>query len=893
MLEKECEMISWHSKSEKEIFRELNTSEKGLSKSEAKLRLEKFGFNEISEEKNSNVVIIFLKQFNSPLVYILLITMFISFLFNHLLDGYIILGILIFNAVIGFVQEKKAENAINTLKKIIVSYAKVYRDNTLLRIPSKELVPGDIIYLEEGDKIPADARIIDLKNFRTQESSLTGESFPEDKQLKILHKEVTLADRTNMVFMSTLVVSGTAKAVVVSTGTCSEIGKIASSIENVPVQKTHFSKQTIKLTKFMAFLSIIGALLTFLIGYFINNLNLFEIFFFTIASLVSGIPEGLPAILSVVLAVGALRMTKKNAVIRHLPSIETLGITTVIATDKTGTLTENSLTVEKIFTSQGEFNVTGNGWQSIGKFYQNNKLINPLKFNTLEKLFSISIVSNKSKLIEKNDTYEIIGDPTEASLIVLSKKAGIEKTDSINNKIIDDFPFNPGLRFRATLFEVEKRKKQIYLIGAFEKLIHNSKYILKDKKEKIDEKLKKEFLKQAEKYAKEGYRVLALAYKDSPITLNSFYDGLVTELVIVGIVAMKDPPRKNVKDSIQKAYSAGINVIMITGDHKETAIAIAKEIGMVGNNSLSQSEIDSLSEEDFYDLIKKTTIFSRINPETKLRIVETLQKQGHVVAMTGDGINDAPALKKSDIGISMGIIGTDVARESSEMILTDDNFTSIVNAVEEGRIVFRNVRNASTYLVSTNIAESITIILSLILKLPLPLLPIHLLWMNVITDGFNGISLAFEKSHNTALSEKPKPKNENILNKEIIPYILIVSLVMTISTISFFIYFNNNYGINKAMTAAFVTMNICQLFNVFNMRSMHKSLFEIGLFKNKYVIFSVLFSLLCLFSLIFIPLFQSFFNFELLSWLELLIIFLVSSLVLITGEIYKFIRFKN
>src|SRR3989344_2402520 len=342
-------------------------SEKGLTRWEAKSRIEKYGLNIIPEEKKTSQIILFLKQFNSPLIHILIIAMVISFIFSHLVDGYVILIVLIFNAIIGYVQERKAEKAIDALKKIIVSYAKVYRDNELIRIPSKELVPGDIIFLEEGDKVPADARLIELKNFRTQESSFTGESFPEDKQLKILNKETGLADRTNMVFMSTLVVAGTAKAIVVSIGALSEIGKIATSIEKIKVQKSYFTKKTANLAKLLSIFAIIGASLTFIIGFFINKLEFIDIFLFTIASLVSGIPEGLPAILSIVLAVGALRMARKNAVIRHLPSVETLGVATVIVTDKTGTLTKNSLTVEKILTSEGEFTISGNGWQSIGR----------------------------------------------------------------------------------------------------------------------------------------------------------------------------------------------------------------------------------------------------------------------------------------------------------------------------------------------------------------------------------------------------------------------------------------------------------------------------------------------------------------------------------------------
>jgi len=896
----EKEEINWHSKTTEETLKHFETSKQGLTTSDAKSRLEKYGKNEFKKEKKESQILAFLKQFNSPLIYILIIAMIISFTFNHLVDGYVILTVLVLNACIGYFQNRKAERAIDALKKMIVSYAKVYRDKELIKIPAYELVPGDVIYLEEGDKVPADCRLIEIKNLRTQESSLTGESLPVDKKLEILFDKTPLGDRDNMVFMSTLVVAGSGNAIVVNTASSTEIGKIAESIQKVKPTPSLFQRKTKRLAIILGIFAVIGASLTFLIGFFYRDLEFIDIFFFTVASLVSGIPEGLPAVLSIVLAVGAWRMAKRNAIVRHLSSVETLGSIDVIVTDKTGTLTKNTLTIEKIYTHEGEFSVTGSGWQPLGRFYKNKELIHPLKFKSLEKIFSISTLCNKSNLLRKDGDYEIVGDPTEVSLLVLSKKAGVERHEFIEQKrqnILDDFPFNSTLKLRASLIEIEKRKKQLYTIGAFEEINGKSSYYFDDKNINLDNKLKKELLKKAEKLASEGYRVLALAYKDVPLTVNSITENIIKDLIFVGFVGMKDPPREEVKEAIVKARSAGIRIIMNTGDHKDTAIAIAKEIGLIKSNQISsktvftESELNEFSNEQFYNAVKNAIIFARITPDMKLRIVEALQKQGHIVAMTGDGVNDAPALKKSDVGISMGIIGTDVARESSEFVLADDNFASIINAVEEGRVVFRNVRNASTYLVSTNIAEYITIITSLLVGLPLPLLPIHLLWMNLLTDGFNGVSLSFEKSHHTALSGPPLPKKEHILNNEAIPFLIIVGIVMAIFTLSFFIYFNNQFGINKAMTAAFISMTMCQLFNVFNMRSLHKSIFEIGFLSNKYVLAALSTSFGFMLILIYTPIIQNFFRFETLTFIEITMIFLSSSIVLISGEAYKRIRF--
>jgi P-type Ca2+ transporter type 2C len=901
-MKEEEKKLNWHSKSHEEVLRQLKTYKTGLSQKEAQRRIQEYGQNKLPDKKPKPFILKVLKQFNSYLIYILVIAAIISFSTGHNVDGWVIFAVLIFNAGIGLFQEDKAEKAIAALKRMIHSFAKVYRGGALTKLESIYLVPGDLIEFEEGDKIPADCILLELKNLQTQEASLTGESIPEVKSLKTLDDKTPLGDRTNMVFTGTVVVSGKGRAIVVSTGANTEMGKIAASIKEIIQDKTHFKKKTDHLALIMATFAIIGASLTFLIGYFLRDLEFTEMLIFTIASLVSGIPEGLPAILTIVLAVGSWRMAKRNAIIRKLPAVETFSVVDTIVTDKTGTLTRNSLTVEKILTPNDAFSVSGNGWQPIGKFTKRKKPINPNQNKELYKLLHISALCNKSSLLRKNGNYEIIGDPTEAALLVLAEKGGVKKEEIQDGKVIDDLQFSSEHMYRASLiYDADTGRRQIYSIGAFETIIDNSEYLYlpeERRRIKFEGDIKKNYIKKAERLASKGYRVIGLAYRESiPKYVKSLSHEYINRLVFAGLVGMKDPPRENVAHAISKAKSAGIRVIMNTGDHKTTALAIAKDVGLTSSDEesytkvLTETELEKLSPEQFNVAVAEVNIFARVTPTMKLRIVETLQKQGHTVAMTGDGVNDAPALKKADVGIAMGLTGTDVAREASDVILSDDNFASIVNAIEEGRIVFRNMRQSSTYLVSTNVGEDLTIISSLAMGFPLPLLPIHLLWMNLVTDGMNGFSLAMEKSHGTALEQPPKKRKETILNNEAIPFVIVVASIMVLSTVFFFTSFFNQGGIEKAMTGAFMTMSLCQLFNVINMRSLHKSIFKIGLFTNKYVIISLVFALAGILSVIYIPLLQNAFRLSPLSTMEILMIFSASSLVLIAGEIYKYVRF--
>ncbi len=884
------------------VFEIFSSNKSGLSEKEANNRLEQFGPNEISKKEGAHPFFTFIKQFHSILIYILLFAAGLAWYYGKMIDVYVILVIVVANAIMGFIQEYRAEKAVQALSKMVVLSAKVYRDGALKKIDSKLLVPGDIIEVEEGDRIPVDARLFEIKNFRTVESSLTGESNPSNKKIDVLDKGPSLADRSNMIWMGTFVAGGQGKAIVVSTGEDTAFGAIAKDIGVIKKKRSHFERKIDTLAKQMGIIAIIGATIIFTTGFYIKGIQLEEILFFTIASLVSGIPEGLPAILIIVLALGATRMAKRNAIIRRLPATETLGVTTVVMTDKTGTLTRNTMNVRKIiFTQEESVEVTGNGWDPKGDFCRETCNVSPLEEPVLDKLLHISAICNNAKLIQEDSQYKIIGDPTEGALVVLAEKAGL-KSDIMGEKKLDDMPFSSELKYRASLSSLIKDdgKEELYTVGAPESILDRSThYLSKDGKKKLTDKEKKIILEKIEEMTSKAMRTIAMSYKNLPSEHASLADELVNEMVFVGAVGIIDPPREEARESVIKAKNAGIRVIMATGDHKGTALAIAKEVGIADEDSeaFSEPELLEMSEKQFKKTVSEINVFARLTPSMKLKIAEALQEKGEIVAMTGDGVNDAPSLKKADIGISMGITGTDVARESSEIILADDNFSSIINAIEEGRIVFTNTRQASTFLITTNFAEHATLIAALFLfsfegKALLPLLPTQILWLNLVTDGVAGFTLASEPGHGDVLNGPPRKKNENILSKEIIPFLILMTVIMAIITLSFFFYHLSVDGdIEKARTAAFTAMAFTQLFNVLNMRSMTRSIFEIGLFSNKYLVYSL--GSAVILQIIAIYYLEAIFHFEALAYGEVVLIVLACSLVLWAGEIYKKIRYDR
>jgi len=896
--------MEFHSKSVKKTFQELSSYPEGLSFEEARKRLAESGTNEIPEKKAVSPVFLFLKQFNSWLVYILLGAALFSFLAGHMFDVYIIAAVLAFNAIVGFVQESKAEKAIRALKKMVVYSATVVRNGELSRIPAKELVSGDVIILKEGDRIPADARLFEAKNLRTMEATLTGESLPVDKEIKELPEKNSLAEQKNMIWLGTFVVAGQAKAVVSATGIKTALGKIAENLEEIKISKTHFKVKTDLLAKKMAIIAFGCVFALLMVELFVSHLGLESALRFSVAALVSAIPEGLPAVLIIVLAIGAHRMAKRNAIIRDLQATETLGVVDIIAADKTGTLTKNTMDVEKIIIqNQEEITVSGEGWNQEGNFIQKEKVFFPLENRQLRKLLHIACACTGARLIRENgkkENYKIIGDPTEAALVVLAEKAGIKKEVLLEKeKKIDELPFNSKLKYTSSLLDnTETKSKEIYVTGAPENIIELSSHILN---KKTTAKNKEEVLKKIEALARQGLRVIGLAYKKVPLKTNELNESLVKDLIFAGIVGMKDSPRPEAKEAIAKAKEAGIRVIMKTGDHKETALVIAKEIGLIEEKAenkyplaLSQKELEELSEKEFSETVKHVSVFARLTPQMKLKILESLQKQGHVIAMTGDGVNDALALKKADIGIAMGEIGTDVARESSSMVLADDNFASIINAVEEGRTVFTNVKQSSLFLITTNLAEIATLITSLIMGVYLwketflIILPATIIFLNLVTDGFADVALACEPRHRNVLKDPPRKKEENILSKDVFPFISLMVVIMVILTIFVFDLFFATGSVEKARSGAFAVMAITQLFNVFNMRSLSESIFKIGFFSNKFIVGGLTVSFFLVLISVFVGKIGEKFGFAVLSVQEFLLIILLSSSVLWLGELYKY-----
>ncbi len=884
-----------HALSAKEIVNELNSNYNGLSNKEAQDRLKIYGPNELPESKSISLFLLLLKQFKNWLVIILIFAAAISWLTGHMVDTWVIITVIFVNAGIGFSQEYRAEKAITSLKKMIVKTAKVLRDGELFTIPSSQLVLGDVIVLEDGDSIPADARIIQSKNLRTIEASLTGESLPVSKKKVKYPKETPMADRKNMVWKGTFVARGYAKAIVTGTGINTAIGSISETLSNIEETRTSFNKKTDVLAKQMSVIAITSAVLMFLIGYFYRHFEIEEILLTSIALLVAAIPEGLPAVISIVLAIGAHRMAKRNAIVREFTATETLGAITAILTDKTGTLTQNSLTTRKVFIpGETDYNVTGDGWFPVGNFMQEDAIIDAKKNSVLQKLLKIAAVSNNSELRQDKEAniYELIGDPTEGALSVLARKGGIQAKYFQNQKI-DDLPFDSNIKLRATLIK-EENHQELYVTGAPEKLLKISVSVLTPHGEsKMTQEQKIEIQGKISEWSNHAMRVIAIAYKKEGA--EKIDVEAIDNLVLVGIVGMIDPLRADSKEAVEKCKQAGIRVIMVTGDHVNTAVAIAKVSSIIGNENqsevmaLTEQQLLQLDDDEFDDAIRSISVFARLTPTMKLKIAERLQAMGHLIAMTGDGVNDAPALKRADVGISMGIMGTDVARDSSDVVLADDNFATVVNAVEEGRIVFANSRQTSFFLVTTNIAESVTLLVSIVLGLPLPLTATQILWLNLVTDGVTDIALATEPGHGEIMKTKPMLKNENILNREVLPFLFInVFLMVGLSLTTFFYYMDEN--LEKARTGLFIVMAFTQLFNVFNLRSINKSIFEIGLFSNRHINLAVGVSILLLVFVTEVPFLASIFHFQSLQLVDFMVLFLLASSVLWAGEVYKSLR---
>ena len=850
-------MSSYYNLNISDTIKSLDTSQKGLSFEETEKRLEEHGVNELKESNTISPLQILFRQFTSSIVFILLAALVISLLIGEKLDAIVISTIVVLNGLFGFIQEYKAEQAIEALKKLTALKAKVIRDGIEMEIDSRELVPGDLILLETGSKVPADARLIDIAAFQIDEASLTGESVPSDKTTDPLDDNILVNDQKNMVFMGTIVTRGHAKAVVTGTGMNTEIGKIANMVQEVEEKLTPLQVRLKKFGRWLGIVTIGVCLVVFVVGILREYLTadlfeksyVMEMFLASVALAVAAIPEGLPAIVTISLAFGVRRMAGRNALIRKLPAVETLGCTSIICSDKTGTLTKNEMTVRDIYANNRLTEVSGDGYTPEGSFRQAGDEVTDI--SNLELLFKCSVLCNDSRL-NCNDRWEIFGDPTEGALLVSAGKAGFKKTE-LENRFprLDEIPFD-SIRKCMTTIHRANDENTAYVKGAPDVILDNCKYIsINGQINELTGEDRKRILDVNRDMANRALRVLGFAYKSLTEEYTTESEEIERDLTFIGLQAMIDPPREEVRESIKKCRSAGISTVVITGDHKLTAIAITKELGLFkdGDMALSGEELDRLSEDELDEIVENVVICARVSPEHKVRILSALKKNGHVVAMTGDGVNDAPALKRSDIGIAMGITGTDVAKEASDMVLTDDNFASIVNAVEEGRGIYGTIKQFIQYTLSSNLGEILVIFLAILIGWPLPLIAIQILWVNLLTDGLPGLALGLDPFCNSIMNRPPRKRDEEIITREVIYNILIVGSVMAAGTLFMFY----GYGVEtvKAKSIAFTTLVMFQLFNVLTYRAKN---FRIDFKTSKYLISSVVISLVMQFAVLYTPL---------------------------------------
>ncbi len=871
--------MDYYARTKEEIIRELQTSNAGLTQEEAEKRLQKYGKNLIKKTHKLRPVKILLEQFKSFLIYILIIAIIVSFLIGNLVDGFVILAIVILNASIGFFQQYKAEKAIIGLRKLLVPISKVIRSNRYVEISSTEIVPGDVLVLNAGDKINADCRIIEDKNLQTNEAVLTGESLPISKFDKKLSIETILPERFNMLYTGTQIVRGSAKAVVIATAMETEFGKIASQLQEIEIQKTPMQKRLNLFSKQLGLIILGLVLIIMLLGLF-EHFNWIEMFMTSVALAVSAIPEGLPAVLAISFAISTVFMSKKNVIIRKLPAVESLGSVTVICSDKTGTITEEEMNVQEIFCN-GKIYI-----KKLKSIYSDGRKIDINKNKELSQIIKTSILCNNARYEEvESGEYSFIGDPTEQALVklALDMKISKKKLTELEPRL-EEVEFDPERKMMSILREAQ-RNNILYSKGAPERIILNcTSELINGQIKPLNEARKKELLKESSRMENEALRVLGFAYKNFSKKSKPEEKGLI----FLGFMGMIDPPRPEVKDAVWQAQNAGIRIKIITGDSVLTASAIAKQIGIIGK-VITGKEVDEMSERDLAREIDKISIFARTTPQQKLKITKILQGRGETVAITGDGINDVLALKSADIGIAMGKRGTDVARDTADIILMDDNFASIISGIKEGRKTYDNVKKFTKYIFAVNFSEIILIAATLVMGMPLPLIPLQILWMNLITDSFPALTLSFEKEENVMAS---KPRQEKSLLEGIWPYIVFGGLINFLACfIIYLIGMNQGLAIETTRSMVLTTGILFEVFFVYTCRS-KKPLTEIGIFSNKWLNYAILFSLIIQLILIYTPLALVFGVAPLTinQWI-LILPFAVSGLVLF--EITKYIKHKK
>lgn len=878
------EQKNWHQWSGEELLQRFDvTREQGLTHGEAERRREENGWNELSEGERISPWLLFLNQFKDFMMLVLMGATLISGILGEYLDAVTIIAIIILNGVLGFIQEFRAERSLHALKELSAPHANVLRERTIQHIPARELVPGDIVLLESGDRIPADIRWLVANSLDVEESALTGESHAVNKHVSVLREEdVPLGDQKNIGFMGTMITRGSGRGIVIRTGMNTEMGKIADLIQNTDTQETPLQRRLEQLGKILIYLALALTVLVVLIG-IMHGQPAGAMFFAGVSLAVAAIPEGLPAIVTIALALGVQRMIKRKAIVRKLPSVETLGCASVICSDKTGTLTQNKMTVTRLWVEGRPLKVTGEGYAPVGDILEENSSVDLKNDQSLRRFLQISSLCNNAVIYEEelnsptrkkgkdersDMEWRLKGDPTEGALVTLSSKMSMSpgKLDSLYKRE-KEHPFD-SQRKRMSVIVSHQGGRIAFVKGAPDMLLDKCSYILWDGKVvPFTGTLRQRVLSANEGMARDALRVLGLAYRDIKPHESIENEGAVeSQLVFVGLAGMIDPPRKEAREAIAVCRKAGIKTVMITGDHGLTAEAIANDLGILprGGSSMAGQELAMLSDDELDQKVDQIFVYSRVSPEHKLRIVKSLQRKGHVVAMTGDGVNDAPAIKAADIGIAMGITGTDVSKEASALILSDDNFSSIVAAIEEGRNIYENIRKFIRYLLASNVGEILTMFFAMLAGLPLPLLPIQILWVNLVTDGLPAMALGVDQPEKDLMEHKPRGATENIFARRLGWKILSRGLLIGLCTLGAFwitlrVAPNDAGQLAKAQSVAFATLVMAQLIHVFDCRS-SRSIFHRNILQNKYLVVAVLSSILLLLGVMYIEALQPIFK---------------------------------
>ncbi len=865
----------------------------GLDKGEAERRLKAVGPNRLSEGEKISPFIVFLNQFKDFMVLVLLAATLISGLLGEYLDAAAIIAIVFLNAILGFVQEVRAERSLTALKELSAPTARVLRGGKWERVPAADLVPGDIVALESGDRIPADVRLIRAESLYVEESALTGESVPVSKSAERLPRaDVPLGDRKNMGYMGTMVVRGSGTGIVVHTGMGTEMGRIAHLIQTAEQMETPLQRRLEQLGKVLIAVALFLTGMVVVAGV-LHGHELYEMFLAGVSLAVAAIPEGLPAIVTIALALGVQRMIRRKAIVRRLPSVETLGCASVICSDKTGTLTQNKMTVTRVWADGRLYEVTGTGYEPSGGFLLEKREASPRRSEALRWLLEIGVLCNNASLVReesggmlrrKKEGWRIDGDPTEGALLVVGAKGGIRREEIDRRwKRVKEYPFDSERKRMSVLVEGPGGERMLLVKGAPDVLLDRCTHILRNGKAvPLSQTQRDEALRMNSQLAAMALRNLAFAYRELPAGKDPGPEERAERnLVFVGLAGMIDPPRDEVKEAIRRCRQAGIKPVMITGDHKGTAVAIARQLGILNEGGLAVEgrELDRMGESGLQEKVSRIDVYARVSPEHKLRIVKALQKEGHVVAMTGDGVNDAPAIKAADIGIAMGVTGTDVSKEASSLVLADDNFATIVAAVEEGRSIYDNIRKFISYLLASNVGEILVMFLAMLAGLPLPLVPIQILWVNLVTDGLPAMALGVDPAEEDTMRRPPRDSRESIFARGVGWKIVSRGLLIGLATLGAFwvAYWESPDDLTRAQTVAFSTLVMAQLVYVFDCRS-SKSIFHRNPLENRSLVLAVLSSVLLLLGVIYYEPLQPIFHTVAIGVREWMFIIAASSL---------------